>query len=74
MKNSYTEFICDYCGCAEHFICNTKNQIPADQQARNNGWIITRDGKHFDFKECYQNYKAGAPYEFKRDTGIERIQ
>jgi hypothetical protein len=38
-------------GGVEHF---TFDPISS---AREYGWIITTDGKHFDSKECYKKYK-----------------
>ena len=59
MKNSYAEYICDYCGNAEHFLCNVRGKVRTEKTARDVGWILTADGKHFDTKECYRKYKKG---------------
>ena len=57
MKKHYVEIICDFCGNAEHFICNERGKTNLLKDIRKTGWIITADGKHFDTKECYKNYK-----------------
>ena len=54
MKNTYVEYICDSCGWADHYLSGNP-----DKEARNYGWIITADGKHFCSKECYNFYKKG---------------
>lgn len=56
MKKNWSEYICDYCGQAEHFLCNYKGQIPADEKAKKTGWII-KNKKHFCCQECYEQYK-----------------
>ena len=48
MKRSWVEISCDYCGCADHYRPGN-----VDAQARENGWIITRDGKCYCDKTCY---------------------
>ena len=47
------EMVCNHCGGVEHF---TDTQQEAERQARLNGWIITRDKKHFDFERCRKAY------------------
>ena len=51
MIRKYYEVSCDYCGCAEHFPIGGSSAI---EQARSYGWIITKDGQHFDFRKCYK--------------------
>ncbi|MHC4621134.1 MAG: hypothetical protein ACYTEQ_25590 [Planctomycetota bacterium] len=53
MKRTWVELTCDNCGCAEHF---TRGDVEA--KARAAGWIITKDGKHYDSKECYLQSKV----------------
>ena len=45
------EVSCDECGCACHY--TEQPQL----SARQDGWIITSDKKHFDSKECYLKYR-----------------
>jgi len=58
VKRNWIELTCDYCGCASHY-------PPAHLAvcARGDDWILTRDGKHFDSKVCYIEYKAKAKAE-----------
>lgn len=48
----FYEVSCDECGCACHYT------IDPVWSARQDGWIITAEGKHFDSKECYKKYKG----------------
>lgn len=66
MKNSYCEIICDYCGNAEHYNINVRGKQSIIKDLRKNGWILTNDGKHFDSKECYNNYKARGKAEWEQ--------
>jgi hypothetical protein len=49
----FYEMSCDVCGCAEHFNFSVRDAIAT---ARRSGWIITKDGKHIDSRECYKKY------------------
>ena len=51
MKRKWVEISCDYCGCACHYLPGDVNA-----QARKDGWIITRDGKHYDSDKCFKNH------------------
>ena len=42
---------CNCCDCACHY------QFDPIASAREEGWIITANGKYFDSKECYNKYK-----------------
>ena len=55
MKAKYIELTCDHCGHADFFLPGV-----ADKVVREDGWIITRDGKHYCDKDCYSasNIKA----------------
>ena len=48
------EMQCDTCGCAEHF---RDTKADANRQAREHGWAITPEGKHYDTSECYERSK-----------------
>ena len=75
MKHCYTEYTCDYCGCAEHFLTNVRHvrgKSP-DQQARSYGWIITADGKHFDSQECYEHYKQAKQEHKKKLQNVNKV-
>ena len=63
MKTTWVEITCDNCGCADHFPPGSVNK-----DARKNGWIITRTGKHYDSKECFLMDKpnTGHPKERMR--------
>ena len=52
------EMNCDFCGCAEHF---RHTKAEAIRQAREHGWCITADGKHFDTDECFEKHKQAYP-------------
>jgi hypothetical protein len=54
MVRKYYEISCDTCNCAEHFPIGNGT---VQEQAREYGWIITADGKHYDSKECYLKSK-----------------
>lgn len=43
------EMSCDSCRCAEHFMGTRRD---AERKARRCGWVITKDGRHFDSKDC----------------------
>jgi len=43
------EVTCDHCGGACHYAGNKES---ATRQAREDGWCVTEDGKHFDTLEC----------------------
>jgi hypothetical protein len=63
-KHLFAEISCDYCGNAEHFSIDKftkgqKRKYTIKEIARQKGWIITRDGKFFDTKECYKKYTGG---------------
>ena len=45
--------------CKDNDLCNVRGKVRTEKTARNVGWIITADGKHFDTKECYCKYKKG---------------
>jgi len=47
----YYEVSCDCCDCACLY------QFNPIVSAREEGWIVTANGKHFDSKECYNKYK-----------------
>ncbi len=49
----YIEIACDTCGSAEHFTPPNWKET-----AREYGWIITADGKHYDSKKCRDAGKA----------------
>lgn len=51
MKKTYVEMSCDRCGQADYYKPGN-----VDAQARENGWIVTRDGKHFCNRECRDAY------------------
>ena len=53
MKRTWVEIYCDTCGCADHYAPGT-----VDKDARENGWIITRDGHHFCDNDCKAKYKT----------------
>jgi hypothetical protein len=55
MIQKFYELSCDECGCGEHFTDNIKESL---RQARINGWIITRGGKHYDSEKCRLKAKA----------------
>lgn len=54
MKLNWTEFQCDHCGQADHYPVS----VHSDSMARDNGWVITRKGKHYHNQECYEEAKA----------------
>lgn len=64
MKRRWVELICDHCGNADYYPPG-----PTDAMARANGWIITKDGRHYDGKQCYaatkaeEQHAAEAPHE-----------
>lgn len=45
------EISCETCAQADQYRHNIKE---ANNFARQNGWIITADGKYFCSKECYK--------------------
>jgi len=45
----YYELSCDNCSCADHYPIG----IDLVKAARENGWIITKNKKHYDTRECY---------------------
>ena len=47
MKSTWIELICDGCGCAEHFKPGSWKEC-----AREFGWTLTAQGKHYCRKEC----------------------
>ena len=51
MIQRYAEVSCDNCGCACHYPIGNGS---IESQAREEGWIITADGPHYDTKECYK--------------------
>ena len=53
MKRTYVEVECDYCQSVEHFSPGFVNE-----QAREHGWVITRNGKHYCQKSCKENSNA----------------
>lgn len=55
MRRSWVELTCDHCGNADYYAPGS-----VDAAARSHGWIITRDGRHYDTQECYAAGKAGA--------------
>jgi hypothetical protein len=55
------EITCDYCGCASHYMGNKRS---AESLARDEGYIITRDGKHYCDSKCRCKAKE-AKYECK---------
>lgn len=55
MKTTWIEIVCDGCGCADHYKPGN-----VDSQARENGWVITRKGKHFCSKECHLSHSSNA--------------
>lgn len=52
MKRKWVEVICDACGNADHY-----RPGRVDELARENGWIVARDGLHFCGKPCRDAYK-----------------
>lgn len=52
MRRTWVEITCDACSCACHY-------APGDvvREARAEGWVITRDGKHYCDKRCYSKRK-----------------
>ena len=60
MIKRFHEITCDQCGCAEQF---TAGGASIQTVARDYGWIITRNGKHFDSKECYDKYRQEKYHE-----------
>jgi len=53
MKRTYIQLTCDKCGCADYY-----SPGKVETAARKNGWIITKDGKHYDNKECYKSARV----------------
>jgi hypothetical protein len=54
------EVYCDNCGGCCHYTLVRRvsyRSLPIPQMLRSSGWIITATNKHFDSKECYENYK-----------------
>lgn len=68
MKRSYVELTCDQCGQADHYRPGN-----VDALARENGWIITRDGKHFCDAACRDAYRVhqrpAVPADTNTSTG-----
>ena len=54
MKQTYVEVSCDRCGRPDYYKPGS-----VDAQARKDGWIVTRDGKHFCTRECRDAYTFG---------------
>ena len=54
MVRKYYEISCDTCHCGEQYLIGNGS---INEQARENGWIITADGRHYDSKECYEKGK-----------------
>lgn len=52
-KRGYVEISCDWCEETVHYPTGQ----PIDSVARADGWIITRDGKHYDTYKCYRDAK-----------------
>lgn len=54
-RSKWVEVTCDHCGGVDYY-------RPGDvtAQARESGWIVTRDGKDFCDKECLSEYRKGA--------------
>jgi hypothetical protein len=50
MIRRYIEISCDTCNCACHYQIGCGS---AEVQARDEGWIITKDGRHYDSVKCY---------------------
>lgn len=63
MKHTWTEFTCDFCNNAEHFLVDRAKRgytrASAEKQARDSGWIITTNNNHFCSKDCYNKFKKG---------------
>ena len=57
MLTRWWEIICDGCGGAEHFQGNKRE---AEGQARDVGWIITREKKHYCSEKCKDGGRAHA--------------
>ena len=54
MKRTWVEMSCDKCGgSACHYPPGN-----VDKAARKDGWIITKDKKHFCTEECYEQRKT----------------
>lgn len=53
---TYYEFGCDYCGCAIH--PPAKSKYRAKETYREEGGIITSDGKTYCNIRCYKSRKA----------------
>lgn len=52
MKRTYVELSCDQCHQADYYYPGH-----VDATARANGWVITRDGKHFCDSKCQDEYE-----------------
>ena len=60
MVRKYYELSCDNCGCADFYLIGQDFA----KAARSNGWIITKDKKHYDTLECYKEAKN------KKEVGV----
>ena len=49
MRNRYYEIVCDACRWIDHYLGNA---VDAEQKAKEHGWIITEDGKHYCGAKC----------------------
>jgi hypothetical protein len=52
VKHSFVEVECDWCGSSDRYRPGS-----VDQQARMDGWIVTRTGKHFCNKDCKNKFE-----------------
>lgn len=47
---TYKEVVCDWCSCARGFSLDWR------REAKDDGWILTRAGKHFCTPDCQQAF------------------
>ena len=57
MVRRYIEMTCDNCNCACHYQIGCGS---AEQQGREDGWIITADGRHYDSAKCREEARLKA--------------
>lgn len=63
MKMKWVQIECDQCGTADRY-----GSGPVDEQARNNGWIITREGRHFCDSGCRDTFRVHAKSKMSLPT------